>query len=148
MFPVYSTSVKTKAIERVIRVLMRTPAAAFVDHAGVYNCRRISGSTVWSQHAWGNAVDLFPKTGTSRKRGYVDADEARQTIARTIVRNATRRTKANRGRKLKVSQVIDHDGRLIWTPERGWHPYTGTTGNHVHVSGAPLRAGTPPCAGG
>jgi hypothetical protein len=147
MFPVYSTSVKTKAIERVIRVLMRTPAAPFISHAGVYNCRRIAGSTAWSQHAWGNAVDLFPKAG---KRGdkYIDAAEARKLIARTIVRNATRRTKANRGRKLKVSQVIDHDGRLIWTPERGWRPYTGAPGNHVHVSGAPLRDGTPPCAGG
>jgi hypothetical protein len=147
MFPVYSTSVQTKAIARVIRVLARTPAAAFVDHAGVYNCRRIAGSTAWSQHAWGNAVDLFPR-GARRKRGYVDADEARRILAREIVRNAKKRTKANRGRKLKVSQVIDHDGRLIWTPERGWRPYTGAPGNHVHVSGAPLRDGTPPCAGG
>lgn len=148
MFPVYSTSVITPQIRRVIRVLMRTPAAAFIDHAGVYNCRPIAGTSTWSQHAWGHAVDLFPQPKRTTKRGYVDSDEARTIIANAVVRNATRRTVANRGRKLRVAQVIDHDGRRIWTPERGWHAYTGSLGNHVHVSGAPLKTGTPPCAGG
>lgn len=148
MFPVYSTSVQTREVARIIRVLMRTPAAAFVHHAGVYNCRTIAGSSTWSQHAWGNAVDLFPQPKHTSKRGYVDAGEARRIIANAIVRNATKRTRANRGRKLKVAEVIDHDGRRIWTPSRGWYTYTGSRGNHVHVSGAPKRTGTPPCAGG
>lgn len=146
-FPVYSFVNPTRAVARIVRVLQRTPAAAFIDHAGVYSCRRISGSSTWSQHAWSNAVDLFPQPKRT-KRGYVDSDEARTIIANAVVRNATRRTVANRGRKLKVAQVIDHDGRRIWTPERGWHAYTGSLGNHVHVSGAPLKTGTPPCAGG
>jgi hypothetical protein len=142
MFPIYSTSVETPAIARVIRVMLRTKAARFIDHAGVYNCRRVSGSTVWSQHAWGNAVDLFPKGGAE------NADEACERIARAVVRQATQRTAANRGRKLAVAEVIDHQNGRIWTPSRGWHEYGGTRGPHVHVSGAPLRTGTPPCAGG
>ncbi len=142
MFPVYSTSVITPAIRRVNRVLMRTRAARFVDHAGVYNCRRIAGSTTWSQHAWGNASDIFPRADGAL------AAEACERIARTVVRNATRRTVANRGRRLRVAEVIDHANGRIWTPSRGWHAYGGNRGPHVHVSGAPLRTGTPPCAGG
>ncbi len=141
-FPVNSTSVETKAIERVIRVLKRTKAADRVSYGAVFSCRPIAGSSTYSQHSWGNAVDLFPKTGP-----HSDADaKDRAIIAAVIVKNTTKRTIANRGRKLPVSQVIDHDGRVIWTPEQGWHGYTGTTGDHVHVSGAPLRTGTPPCA--
>jgi hypothetical protein len=142
MFPIYSTSVQTPAIARVIRVMLRTKAARFINHAGVYNCRRISGSTVWSQHAWGNAVDLFPKGGSE------NADEACERIARAVVRQATQRTVANRGRTLAVAEVIDHQAGRIWTPSRGWREYGGTRHPHVHVSGAPLRTGTPPCAGG
>jgi hypothetical protein len=140
MFPVYSTSVETPAIARTIRVLLRSRIAPLIDHAGVYNCRRIAGSTTFSQHAWGNAVDLFPKGGPE------NADEACARIARAVVRQATHRTLANRGRKLAVAEVIDHQAGRIWTPSRGWHAYSGTRGPHVHVSGAPLRTGTPPCA--
>jgi hypothetical protein len=142
VFPIFSTSVETPAIARVIRVMQRSKVASLIDHAGVYNCRRISGSSTFSQHAWGNAVDLFP-------RGSADnADEACERIARAVVLQATQRTVANRGRRIPAAEVIDHQNGRIWTPSRGWHAYGGTRGPHVHVSGAPLRTGTPPCAGG
>jgi hypothetical protein len=63
-----------------------------------------------------------------------------------VVYQAKHRTKANRFRKLDVAEVIDHDGRRIWTPSQGWHDYNGTTGTHIHVSAAPLKTGRPPCA--
>jgi hypothetical protein len=140
MFPVLSTSVETAQIERVVRVLQRAKIRHSINYASVYACRKIAGSDSWSQHSWGNAVDLFP-------RGDIDSHDAvRRAIANFVVKNTTQRTTANLGRKLAVSEVIDHSGRRIWTPERGWHEYTGTTGDHVHVSGDPLRSGTPPCA--
>lgn len=141
MFAVNSTSVQTAAIERACRVLGRTKAARHIAYGAVYNCRKISGSSSWSQHSWGNAVDLFPKTGND----VADARD-RRIIAAAAVYQATHRTRANRFKKLDVAEVIDHDGRRIWTPEYGWHAYGGTTGNHVHVSGSPLKSGTPPCA--
>jgi hypothetical protein len=119
-------------------VLARTKTAELIDHAGVFNCRYISGTHTPSQHAWGNASDLFPKAK-------YDAAEACDRIARAVVRQATKPTVANRGRKLAVSEVIDHQNGRIWTPERGWREYTGTRGPHVHVSGAPKKTGTPPC---
>lgn len=139
-FPVNSTSVETDAIKRVVRVLRRAKVSDHIAYGAVFNCRTIAGSSSYSQHAWGNAVDLFPRQPVGD-----DAGE-RQLIFHAIIRNTTKRTLANRGKKLAVSQVIDHSGRVIWTPSEGIHPYTGTTGDHVHVSGAPLRTGTPPCA--
>jgi hypothetical protein len=140
VFSVLSTSVETDQIERVVRVLQRAKIRHSINYASVYACRKIADSSSWSQHSWGNAVDLFP-------RGDIDSHDAvRRAIANFVVKNTTQKTTANLGRKLAVSEVIDHSGRRIWTPEKGWHEYFGTTGDHVHVSGAPLRTGTPPCA--
>ena len=102
---------------------------------GVFSCRKIAGTNYWSQHAWGNALDLFPKDSR-------DNDE----IAGAAVTQATKRTFANRGRKLDLSNVIDHLNGRIWTPGTGWHEYNGTVGPHVHVQAAPIKTGTPACA--
>lgn len=136
-FPVYSTSVETAAIARVCRVMGRSHAGINIAKGEVFDCRKIAGSDQFSQHAWGNAADLFVRAG---------GDKALYHLADAVVAQVVHRTKANLGRRLAVSQVIDHDNRRIWEPGVGWHPYTGTTGAHVHVSGAPLREGTPPCA--
>ena len=140
-FPVLSTSTETAATKRAIRVLKRLEVAQLVDHAGVFNCRTIAGSTAWSDHAFGAAADLFP-----RADGGDLADKQRREIAHALVYQSTHRTKANRGRKLVTRYVIDHDGRAIWTPALGWHAYGGTTGNHVHGSFGPAPQGTPACA--
>ena len=139
-FPVYSTSVETAAIKRVARVLSRAKIRPEIARGEVFNCRTISGSSTYSQHAWGNAIDLFPKLPVG------DDAKQRQEIFHAVITQTTKRTFANRGRKLAVAEVIDHSGRVIWTPSQGIHPYTGTTGDHVHVSGSPLRTGKPPCA--
>jgi hypothetical protein len=139
-FSVQSTSVETAAVKRICRVVQRTKTAKRIAYAAVYACRKISGSSSWSQHSWGNAVDIFPK-GDPEVHAAV-----RKAIRNTVVWQATHKTVANRGRKLDVAEVIDHSGRVIWTPSKGWHTYTGSTGDHVHVSGAPLKTGTPPCA--
>lgn len=141
MFPMESTSVETPAVDRVCRVLDRTRARRHIAYGACYACRRISGSSSWSQHSWGNAVDLFPRS----QNDVADATD-RRVIANTVVYQATHRTVANRGRKLDVAEVIDHSGRRIWTPSRGWHGYLGALGNHIHVSASPLRSGVPPCA--
>jgi len=141
-FPVLSTSVETTPIKRVLACLQRTTLAdspRVIQFASVYVCKKIYGSDSWSQHSWGNATDIFPTTDNEQRK--------LRKIADTVVYHTTHRTVANRLHKLPVSQVIDHDGRRIWTPSEGWHAYTGTTGPHIHVSGKPLQDGKPPCAG-
>ena len=138
-YPVNSTSVETHQIARVNRVLGRALVGGKIAYAGVFVCKKIVGSTPYSQHSWGNAADLFPKQLFSDNQGLHE-------IAVAVVRHTTKRTFANLGRKLEVAEVIDHNNRLIWTPSQGWHAYGGTTGEHIHVSGSPLKSGIPPCA--
>jgi hypothetical protein len=145
-FPVNSTSVETAPCSRVATVMGRTKVGSgttrIISYAGCYICKQISGSNSWSQHSWGNALDLFPKPSPQR----VTVQHELRAIADAVVYQATHKTKANRLRKLEVAEVIDHDGRRIWTPSQGWHDYGGTTGTHIHVSAAPLKTGVPPCA--
>ena len=145
-FPVNSTSVETAPCARVATVMGRAKVGSgdtrIIAYAGCFVCKQIAGSSTWSQHSWGNALDLFPIPNPQRV--YVQK-ELRQ-IADAVVYQATHKTKANRLRKLDVAEVIDHDGRRIWTPGAGWHDYGGTTGSHIHVSAAPLKTGRPPCA--
>ena len=140
-FPVNSTSTVTEPVERILRVLQRANVEKSIASAGVFNCRKISGSHVWSQHAWGNAADLFPK-GLE----YAVRLARCRDIANAVVYQATHRTKANRFRKLDVARVIDHENRRDWTPQEGWTEYGGATGLHVHVEGQPVRTGVPACA--
>lgn len=137
MFSIQSDSTITAATKRACSVLQRLDLP--IDHAGVFNCRHISGSTAWSDHAFGAAADFFPRSGG-------DQAAKRQEIAHAIVYQSTHRTKANRFRKLRTRYVIDHDGRAIWTPQAGWHHYEGTTGNHVHGSFGKAPNGIPDCA--
>jgi hypothetical protein len=62
-FPINSTSVMTPACERVCRVMQRVAREGLIPHGGVFSCRKIAGTKYWRQHAWGNALDLFPKDG-------------------------------------------------------------------------------------
>lgn len=135
-YPVESTAVVTAAIHRVIRVSRRMKRAKhWITKGEVFNCRTVAGSSEYSQHAWGNGIDLF-----------THAHDQLADLADALVVQAKRRTWANHGRRLPISQVIDHDGRRVWEPGTGWRPYNGTTGAHIHVSGAPYRTGKPPCA--
>ncbi len=141
-FPVNSTSVGTAAAKRVEVVMGRAKVGSgktrIIAYAGRFVCKKISGSNSWSQHSWGNADDLFPTPNDTQKK--------LRNIADAVVYQAKHRTVANRGRKLDVAEVIDHDASRIWTPAGGWRSYGGAKGAHIHVSGAPLRTGTPACA--
>jgi hypothetical protein len=121
--------------------MQRTRIAKSIAYGGVFSCRRISGSTSWSQHAFGNAVDLFPK-GTE----YAEKRALCMKIANGVVYQAKHRTAANNRRKLDVAEVIDHENGRMWTPGGGWGPYGGAAGLHVHVTAAPKKTGTPACA--
>ncbi len=144
-FPVLSVSTITAPCKRFALVVMQRTHVGqgperIIDHGGVYNCRRSSAnSSVWSEHAWGNATDLIPTPGE-------DQAAKRRAIAEAAVRQATKRTIANRGRKVPIAHVIDHDARRIWSVGVGWHAYGGSLGNHVHVDFLPYRTGVPPCA--
>jgi hypothetical protein len=41
-------------------------------HMGWYNRRTIAGTTVWSQHAWSNALDIGPYYGVAEQQKFYD----------------------------------------------------------------------------
>jgi hypothetical protein len=138
-FHVNSISVITPQCKEFALDVMQRSApsrAGEILFAGVYNCRKISGSASWSQHSYGNAVDMFAH----------EADLER--IADNAVRQATEKTWANRGDEQPVHYVIWREGENgIWSPERGWHNYSGYhPPTHVHVDFLPERNGRPSCA--
>lgn len=133
-FQVNSVSTITAPCRRfALRVMQRSRVEGSISYAGVFACRPIAGSSTWSQHSWGNAIDMFA------------APEHLAVIAGNVVLQGTKRTKANHGRKIPLAHVIYKD--RIWTPGIGWHDFTGTYhGNHVHVDFLPYKTGKPPCA--
>jgi len=96
---------------------------------GICSCRRVTGTTSWSQHAYCNAEDY----GASFSYMQKSVDWLNQNIG-------------GRGEDLPISQLIFN--RRIWEPDTGWQYYGGSdphTG-HFHISGLPERTGTPECA--
>jgi poly-gamma-glutamate synthesis protein (capsule biosynthesis protein) len=48
------------------------------DNTSAYNCRRVAGSTSWSEHAFGKAIDLNPVQNPYVRSGSVDPPEGRR----------------------------------------------------------------------
>lgn len=88
-----------------------------VDSMGIFNCRRISGSYTWSQHAWGNAWDITFYDGQGGiLTGLLDRIAA----------------------YLRSAEMDRFVSEVIWREPNHY--------NHIHVSGEPKLYGTPPCA--
>lgn len=94
---------------------------------GIVNCRKIAGSTSWSQHAWGNGLDIHASFEVMRDLSEWLADEAKAG-------------------KLDIAQILFNS--RVWTPSEGWRTANLSTPHtdHIHVSGSPMKEGTPPCA--
>jgi hypothetical protein len=137
-FPVFSTSVQTKPIKRLNKVMQRSKVAKRINRAGVFSCRPTAGTNLWSAHAFGAATDLMLKL--------ISRAEA-EAVARAVVTQATKRTIANRGKPVKgINFVIG--GAKQWVRGQGWSAYTrGGHDNHVHAAEYGSTPKRPPCAG-
>lgn len=141
-----STSRITTRCKRFCTVMGRTLVAGKITEGQVFACKDNGpGFSGWSQHAYGNAVDLMCAYGDV------------SLVAAVAIKQATKRTLVNGFRKVPAHVIIFHQS--CWTSEQPYiHPYTGLAhDNHVHVdfkSEAPhpvvgsYMVGTPRCAGG
>lgn len=99
---------------------------------GIASCRKIAGSSSWSQHAFNNAEDWGAPSMEKKKK-----------IAMFF-------------RKYAATMHVEHIifNRKVWS--RGdsaynwenWHTYTGEDPHtsHVHIDMTPNKGGTPACA--
>lgn len=90
--------------------------------AGEWNCRKISGSSTWSQHAWGNALDLhhvdWPYEVSDRNKAFLDPIH----------------------RWLKTYRKELSIRTMLWQTRHHF--------DHIHIDGWPKGYGQPPCDGG
>jgi hypothetical protein len=119
---VVADTIGTPAIDKIYGTVVNRFRG--VENWGIYSCRRIAGSSRWSQHAFKNAWDIHHGTLMGE-------------IADFLVKNYD---------ILDVAEVIYN--RRIWTRSEGWRTYSGSNPHtdHIHVSGFPLATGVPPCA--
>ena len=89
---------------------------------GQWNCRKISGSTSWSQHSWGNGLDM-----THQDYGY-STDPTHQAYLDS------------------VAAWLDEEGEALSVWSYLWR--TTDHYDHIHVDFEPRGWGTPPCAAG
>ena len=89
-----------------------------VSNFGINSCRHISGSTTWSQHSWGNALDV----GCSGSLG-------NQVYAWAVKNKAAINAEVICFQSMGGCNAAEHQ-------------------DHVHIDFAPHFTGTPPCAGG
>jgi len=97
---------------------------------GSQNCRKISGSSSWSQHAWENANDAgYPAGGSPRNDPYLNTAVAWLREQKRVGRSFD---------GVKIGTILYQNG-----------PDT-TLGHwdHVHFEADPKMTGTPPCASG
>ncbi|MDP9819377.1 M15 family metallopeptidase [Spirilliplanes yamanashiensis] len=76
--------------QRRFRVQAMAPASVNLpggtDYSAItsgWECRRVSGSNVWSQHAYGTAIDLNPVQNPMIKRGVVTPSTGRGYVGRS-----------------------------------------------------------------
>ena len=124
----YLNSVNPR-IERVARVAYAWDND--LDCLGTQVCKRISGTSTWSQHAYGNAIDLAFRVPPPTGFNLAKQEELAQYLA------------AN-GHELAIATLIHKD--RVWTPADGWHGYGGEFHTHVHADCLPQGTGTPECA--
>ena len=109
----------TDECERFVRLLN----ARFPDVAtmGIYNRRHIAGTYTWSQHAWGNAVDI---TSPANRKPRVAENELHMAYLDEVYDWI----RAN-SQRLEVRVIL-------WRRASHW--------NHIHVDFYPRQTGTPP----
>jgi hypothetical protein len=77
------------------------------DNTSAFNCRVVAGTTTWSQHAYGRAVDVNPVRNPYVRDGGVDPPGGAAYTDRSDVRP---------GMLVEAGAVVDAVDRIGW----GW----------------------------
>lgn len=120
----------TAPLERAVLDLNRQ----FPDVAsmGIYNRRPIAGTSTWSQHSWGNAVDITSPVSVARmKNGPLAGQVIRDT------RNPEHMAYLDR-----VNRWLDGNRYRLGIRVKLWR--TTSHWNHIHIDMYPRQYGTPP----
>lgn len=91
------------------------------DNSSAFNCRSVGGTTTWSQHAYGTAIDLNPVRNPYVRSGQVDPPAGAAWTDRSDVRP---------GMLVEGGSVVVAFDRLGW----GWGGRWSSAQDHQHFS--------------
>lgn len=96
-------------------------ASMAADNSSAFNCRDVAGTTIWSQHTYGRAVDFNPVRNPSVRGTTVEPPAGAAYTDRSDVRP---------GMLVEGGTVIDAVDRIGW----GWGGRWSPSADHQHVS--------------
>jgi hypothetical protein len=96
-------------------------ASMAADNSSAFNCRAVAGTTTWSQHAYGRAVDLNPVRNPYVQGSTVEPAAGSEYLDRGHVRP---------GMLVDGGAVIDAVDRIGW----GWGGRWSSSSDYQHVS--------------
>jgi len=96
-------------------------ASMEADNSSAFNCRTVAGTTTWSQHAYGRAVDLNPVANPFVRGDQVDPPAGTSYLDRDDVRP---------GMLVEGGSLIVAFDRLGW----GWGGRWSSGADHQHLS--------------
>jgi D-alanyl-D-alanine carboxypeptidase len=102
-------------------------ASIEADNTSAFNCRRATGATRWSEHAYGRAVDVNP---IENPYVYPDGSTAHRASRRYLHRSRHRRGMAFRG-----GVLVRAFARVGWGWGGDWRPPSATDYQHFSATG-------------
>jgi hypothetical protein len=92
------------------------------DNTSAFNCRRATGSSSWSEHAYGRAIDVNPIENPYVENGRVYHDASRAYVSRQPVR---------KGMAVEGGALVRAFDAIGW----GWGGrWTGSVTDYQHFS--------------
>lgn len=91
------------------------------DNSSAFNCRTVAGTSTWSEHAYGRAIDLNPERNPYVRGGSVEPPSGRDWLDRSDVRP---------GMLVEGSPVVAAFDRLGW----GWGGRWSSARDYQHFS--------------
>jgi D-alanyl-D-alanine carboxypeptidase len=102
-------------------------ASIEADNTSAFNCRRATGATRWSEHAYGRAVDVNP---IENPYVYPDGSTAHRASRRYLDRSRHRR-----GTAFRDGVLVRAFARAGWSWGGDWRPPSATDYQHFSATG-------------
>ena len=92
------------------------------DNTSAFNCRRTTGSTTWSQHAYGRAIDVNP---IENPYVYADGTTSHPASEPYLDRSDKRRGMATpKGKLVRAFRAQDWGWGGTWSPARDYQHFS------------------------
>lgn len=118
---VYDAGFPIARMERIDAYDGDDDASMAADNTSAFNCRPVAGTTRWSEHAYGTAIDVNPVRNPYVRGDQVEPEEGRAFTDRSDVRP---------GMASRPGALVEAFDRIGW----GWGGDWQSSGDYMHFS--------------